>query len=125
MGEAPRVPGGFKPVLLWENSDPTNNFPGQEIQNENLKNFDYVLIFYRPFYTTWSGVYLNEPVSIIVKKGKSALHSFVNTFDFRNIEVEDDRIVFGDGKSTYSYGGGLDTKADNRKCVPLAIYGIR
>ena len=122
MGAAPRMPGGFKPVKLWEGKRTlTNAFT---ITDNRLRGYKYLLVGVVPWETDWSGIDTDQPTYIILKNGvNTCINVILNSMMYRNVSFGDGSISFSDMYSVVTYGGSA-SRVDGRGCIPVELYGL-
>lgn len=104
--------------LLWTNASPTSEFRPQTISLD-LSNYKMVIISHINYANT------NEYEQSVVVKGTNISlmnSSFVNLG--RNVECNDNGLVFGEGYYYNSYNVRAKSP-DHSGCIPYQIYGVR
>lgn len=126
MGQSYLTPSGFnsKPVLLWENKNPSVNFTGQKVQAPGLQNYEWIAISYSIAASVTAGLTLTNQQLMITKYGNGCLSAGVNVFTFRNFSMTGDEVSFDNGAYVNSYAQGPTYTQVNSYLIPIAIYGL-
>lgn len=126
MGQSYLTPSGFnfKPVLLWENKNPSVNFTGQKVQAPGLQNYEWIAISYSIAASVTAGLTLTNQQLMITKYGNGCLSAGINVFAFRNFSMTGDEVSFDNGAYVNGYAQGPTYTQVNSFLIPIAIYGL-
>lgn len=114
------VPSGLTVDIKWTNETPNANFSGQTINNIDTTGYKFIAILYKSLATgsLTTELHLYNRNSTNVQNYTSAGYIW-----YRNVEIQDDKIIFGDCNYNPTYANGSSTP-QNARMIPLVIYGI-
>lgn len=111
--------GALSMELLWENASPTSDFAGQRINMDLTKGWGV-----RGIFSSSGGTLILDAKDY--KKGTSngRVQTAGATNSFRTIDVDDNGVTLGDGKSLKTYGTATIENV-NSTLIPLKFYIIK
>lgn len=120
-GNTIEVGGGTIYENLWENASPTSSFSGQDIEIENLENYNIFIVLNKyknnnSFFFTNIFVYTNDSDYQYVQA--------TNPTDFK-LAVRQTTIKKGTNKFSFAVGNDETAGMSNAYAIPIKIYGIK
>lgn len=105
--------------LLWENPNTTQAFASQTI---TLNSADYDMLL---FITKYSNAVNNQCSSVIIEKGYGG---YITIADMSSASYSVLRGITRNSDTSYTFTDALvgnTSTADNSRCIPVAVYGIK
>ena len=111
--------------VLWENSNPTSSFAGQEVTVEDMTNYDYLIFLIKQ--STADNLTHTQLIKINISTNNKQDIFAISEGSYlrisrRQINFGKNKITVGDGYDGDKFNGN---SSDNSLCIPTQIIGIK